>query len=401
MKAERVEQAEKPEKAKPAGQAERGPKVEAELSRAVLALLEREPFFAHVLGGVERSFGDAVATAGVGVRSGRVVLFVNPTFFLETLRSPAERAAVLKHEVLHVVLRHIVRRGASRPDHTRWNIAADLVVNQLVGKPWKLPEGALLLSMFPGLPAGQTVERYYELLGRQADGPKAPAEHGDHAHWGEADDVVGDLMVDRLVAQAAERVGRGGVRGWGKLSGELVAAIEATFARRKPQLDWRRVVRLFGASSRRTRIKATFRRPSVRYGELPGIRVKRLSRLAVALDTSGSIRDDDLASFFAEVHGLWRAGAEVIVFECDASVQRVYPYRGKLPTSVAGRGGTAFDPVFARLRADHHPWDGCLYLTDGQGPVPAIAPPCPLLWVLTPDGETAQLRFGRAIRLPR
>jgi len=372
-------------------------KIEEEVSRAILALLEREPFFAHVLGGVERSFGDAVPTAGVGVRDGRLVLFVNPDFFLKTLRAAPERVGVLKHEVLHLVLRHVFRR---RTDPARWNVAADLVVNQLVGRPWKLPEGAILLQLFPGFPADETADRYYDLLA--GDALPAPAEHGDHGHWGEGDaGGAGGLMVDRVVAQAAERVGRGGDRGWGKLPGGLVEAIEATFARRRPQLDWRRVVRLFGASSRRTRIKATLRQPSARYGTLPGIRVQRLSRLAVGLDTSGSISDDDLGRFFAEVHGMWRAGAEVVIFECDAQVQRVYPYRGKLPTSVAGRGGTAFDPVFERLREDRRRWDGCLYLTDGEGPTPEVKPPCPLLWVLTPGSNPERVRFGRAVVLPQ
>jgi predicted metal-dependent peptidase len=379
-------------------------KVEEELSRAVLALLEKEPFFAHVLGGVERGFGEAVPTAGVGLRDGRIVLCINPTFFLKGLRTSQERVAVLKHEILHLVLRHIFRRAGSRTDPRRWNLAADLVVNQLVGRPWKLPEGAIVLSLFPGFKPNLTAERYYDLLGQQEALPEAAA-HGDHGGWGgeaaAADGGVGDLMVDRLVAQAADRVGRGGDRGWGKLPGDVVEAIEATFARRKPQLDWRRVVRLFGASSRRTRIKATLRQPSARYGTLPGIRVQRLSRLAVAVDTSGSINDDDLAVFFAEIHGMWRTGAEVVVIECDAAVQRVYPYRGKLPKGVAGRGGTAFDPVFAHLRADRRRWDGCLYLTDGCAPEPDIKPPCPLLWVITAGGRTDSTRFGRAVKLPR
>jgi predicted metal-dependent peptidase len=376
-------------------------RVEEELSRAVLALLEKEPFYAHVLGAVERSFGEQVPTAGVGVRDGRLVLFVNPGFFLQTLRSVAERVGVLKHEVLHLILRHVFRRTGVPRDPQRWNLAADLVVNQLVGKPWKLPDGAILLTAFRGFPADQTAERYYDLLGKLDRRLPEAAEHGDHAQWGaDADADLGGALVDRVVGQAARRVGRGGLRGWGNLPGAMVEAIEATFERQRPQLDWRRVVRLFGASSRRTRIKATLRQPSVRYGTLPGIRVQRLSRLAVAIDTSGSIADEDLSRFFSEVHGMWRAGADVVVMECDARVQRIYPYRGKPPTSVAGRGGTAFDPVFAQLRDGRERWDGCLYLTDGDGPVPRIRPPCPVLWVLTAGSRAKTLPFGRAVKLP-
>jgi predicted metal-dependent peptidase len=119
----------------------------------------------------------------------------------------------------------------------------------------------------------------------------------------------------------------------------------------------------------------------------------------VAIDTSGSIADDDLSGFFAEVHGLWRQGAEVTVIECDAAVQRAWTYRGKLPTGVAGRGGTSFDPVFEWLRRQRA-FDGCIYLTDAVAPAPVVRPPCRLLWVVTPGGRPGpHLRFGRTIVL--
>jgi predicted metal-dependent peptidase len=381
---------------------------EAELARAVLALLGREPFFAHVLGRVERVFTRSIPTAGVTIGAARLRLLVNPDFLLDELRTRQQRAAVLKHEVLHLVLRHLFRRGVRRDEH-RWNVATDLVVNQLIGRPWRLPDSAVTLAAFPGLPGDQTAERYYELLGQgmHADALAATAEagcHSDHGAWpaygrgepgADQDESLGNALVDRLVTEAATRAGTRD-----DLPGSVIEAIEGAFARSRPQLDWARVVRLFGASSRRTRIRSTHRRPSVRYGTLPGLRIQRLSRLAVAVDTSGSVSTGDLAAFFAEVHGVWRAGTDVHVVECDAAVGRHYPYRGRPPADVSGRGGTAFDPVFEWLRAEGGRWDGCIYLTDGHGPVPAVKPPCPVLWVLTAAGDPVNTRYGRAVRLP-
>jgi predicted metal-dependent peptidase len=377
---------------------------DTELSRAVLALLAREPFFAHVLAGVERVFTPDIPTAGVTVAVGRLVLLVNPDFLVNELRNPSQRAAVLKHEVLHLVLRHIFRCGTQR-DAVRWNVATDLVVNQLIGRPWSLPADAVTLARFPGLPADQTAERYYDLLdGATAVAPPcgAAARHSDHSRWpatarGPAyDDGVADLLVDRLVTQSATRAGRASCA---TLPGTLVQAIDGAFARAEPQVDWRRAVRLFGASSRRTRLRSTYRQPSTRYGTLPGVRVQRLARLAVAVDTSGSISKADLGTFFAEVHGIWRSGSDLTVVECDSAVGRHYPYRGSPPAGVGGRGGTAFDPVFTWLRADRAGWDGCVYLTDGRGPAPRVRPSCPVLWVITPGGSTDDLPFGRVVRL--
>lgn len=65
-----------------------------------------------------------------------------------------------------------------------------------------------------------------------------------------------------------------------------------------------------------------------------------------------------------------RQGAEVRVIECDAAVQHVFDYRGRLPDKVGGRGGTSFDPAFKYLNDNRRAgvWDGCVYLTDGVAP---------------------------------
>ena len=46
-------------------------------------------------------------------------------------------------------------------------------------------------------------------------------------------------------------------------------------------------------------------------------------------------------------------------------------------------------------------FDGAIYLTDGYAEEPEIRPPCKLLWVITPDGDTGDhLKYGRTIQLP-
>ena len=125
--------------------------------------------------------------------------------------------------------------------------------------------------------------------------------------------------------------------------------------------------------------------------------------MAVAIDTSGSIETHTLADFFLQIGAIATAGADVIVVECDAQVQRSYPWKGVVPDAVNGRGGTEFDPVFKWLREEgvRRGVTGCVYLTDGHGPRPTVRPPCPVLWVLTPGGTSAHTAFGPAIAMPR
>lgn len=381
-----------------------------ELSRAVFALVLKEPFLGHLLGQLPRTVSRAYTpTACVALEGTRVRMAVNPDFFAGTLTRRSQRVAVVKHEVLHVLLRHLLRR---EPRHQPflYNVAADLVVNQLIGS-WELPESAITLASFPdlALEPDRTLDHYYERLRAAPAGRESSAKlsalaegwHSDHGRWGAGSDAsaqVAEHELGRLVEQAARRAGP---RGMGSLPGMLRELVEAWIEERRPVLDWRRALRIFGASSRRSRLVATLRRPSKRYGTFPGNRVRRFARLLVAVDTSGSISDDDLSDIFAEIRGMWRAGAEITIVECDAAVQRAYPYRGELPRQVAGRGGTAFDPVFAWMREQPERFDGCIYLTDGFGPTPERSPGCPLLWLVVGEGDGAALTQGRVVKLTR
>ena len=374
------------------------------ISAAVLELVRAEPFLGHVLAGVNRYVGEGhTSTAAVALVGHRPVLMVNPGFFLKRLRRKGERVAVLKHEVLHLLFEHLLRTDWVRMDRRLANLAADLVVNQHIGR-WPLPAGAITRQSFPelALPADGTLEQYYALLARHGASASVSGQEDfdDHGHWGQgtpSERAVADQELSRLLRRAHDRAG-----GWGNLPAPLRSLVDAFLQARSATLDWRRVLRLFAHSSRRTRIRSTLKRPSKRYGTYPGTRVRRRQRLVAALDTSGSIDDEDLSDFFGEIHGIWRQGAEVVVVECDAAVQRVWSYGGGGPPAVvAGRGGTAFDPVFRWMREQPRPFDACIYLTDGGAPRPQVRPPAPVLWVVSADGTTESVAFGRAVQLPR
>jgi predicted metal-dependent peptidase len=429
--------------------------INEEVSRCIIKMLLKEPFFAHLLSGVVREIGDRVPTAAVGLRGSTIKLFVNEKFFLKELTTGSSRVAVIKHETLHLVFKHIFRMDIDEHDPLLFNIAADIVVNQFIGS-WKLPDSAVTLATFPDLDLepDQSLDWYYEKLASLArrmrrkhrgclkrerrpetesrenadadtgsdwsDSPTprsaealekiygAPT-HSEHSTWGIQPDEGGlrssaqlagaESELERMVIQARDRTP---VQSRGTIPGAINALIDAMIERRKPKVDWKRALRLFSTSSRRTRVAHTIKRVSKRYGTRPGIRIKHFQKMAVIIDTSGSVTDHDLSLFFAEIHGMWRGGAELEVIECDAEVQRHYPYRGKLPEFVTGRGGTDFDPAFRFLRQNRQmQFDGAIYLTDGYAEEPEIRPPCKLLWVITPDGNTGDhLKYGRTIQLP-
>jgi len=222
---------------------------------------------------------------------------------------------------------------------------------------------------------------------------------GEDSGWHDGNDGIsaaGRYSVGNLVLRARERMPP---HQWGTLPAALVSQLDLILAERQPKIDWKRMVRIFCASAGRTRIRHTIKRISKRYGTRPGIKVQRLQRLLVAVDTSGSIDQGMLEVFFAEIRGAWKVGASVVVVECDAAVQRSYDYRGNPPKGVKGGGGTAFGPVFNWMR-EQRPFDGVLYLTDGFGPAPDARPNCKLLWVISEGGSTETLPFGPTVRIP-
>lgn len=128
-------------------------------------------------------------------------------------------------------------------------------------------------------------------------------------------------------------------------------------------------------------------------------------RVHLAVDTSGSIGEDELTVFFSEVRGVLGSYPHI---ECDlyyADTALHGPYRlraeSKFPGPVGG-GGTSFVPFFERVEQEsvRHAEEVCIYFTDGFGEFPERPPSYPVLWVVTAGGlDLAEFPFGEAVRL--
>jgi len=379
----------------------------AALERSLVQLLLREPFYAAVASHMYRKISEDVDTLAVAAQGGRLGLLVNPSYFLSA-GGKLERLALVKHELLHVVLGHVTR-VAQLPDPRLGNVAADLVVNSLLA-PLPAPPGAITTDCFPDLdlPADGSLEEYYGLLAvcLQDHGKGAPrsavalqrllaAGRQGHDAWTPGDAARHELLVSRILREAA----RAASDGYALLPGAVQAALAHAEAARPGTVDWRSVLRLF--AGRRTTIRTSRRRRSKRFGTFPGTRVQAARHhIAVAIDTSGSVTDEQLTAFFLEVHSLFTLQkTAVTVLLCDAAVHAAFKYTGVPPQGVVGRGGTAFDPVFAWLGA-RRDVDALVYLTDGFAPAPTHRAGVPCLWVLTPDGQGDHLKTrGRVIRM--
>ena len=389
-----------------------------EVSRCIIELLINEPFYAHFLSGIVRNITSDIPTAAVGLNNTKITLYINEDFFLKKLTTFSSRVAVIKHETLHIVLKHLLRFDKTKYDAKLFNIAADLVVNQHIGK-WKLPSSAVTLDSFPelALDDNESLEYYYqkilnfkENINNNNNSETAinlnnilnNDTHSDHSKWVWSEDNVTSLNaeteLDRLLVQAKERTS---INDYNLLPVEIKQEIDLIIEKRKPKVNWKRALKIFTSSSRKTKVKYTIKRVSKRYGTRPGLKIQRNQKIAVAIDTSASVSEEDLVTFFNEIHSIWRNGAEVEVIECDSMIQQVYDYEGKFPNKIHGRGFTDFNPVFDYInKSKKKTYDCCIYLTDGEAIAPRIKPKCSVFWVITSDGLIgSHLKFGRVVQM--
>jgi predicted metal-dependent peptidase len=185
----------------------------------------------------------------------------------------------------------------------------------------------------------------------------------------------------------------------GKLSASLARLIDHLL---QPQLPWRMLLaRYFSLTARDD---FSYMRPSRREGTaiLPSLRSSQVS-VVVAVDTSGSIKPEEMNDFFSEVDALKaQVRARVALLACDERLASGAPWLFepwedlRPPESVGGGGGTDFRPVFDWVaRQDHRP-DLLVYFTDAEGEFPAAEPAYPVLWLVkgkepVPWGQRVQL----------
>ncbi len=378
------------------------------LSSAIIQLIFKEPFYGHVMQLLPRRFSNAIPTAAVGIKNGLIEMLFNADFFINELNA-SERVGVLKHEILHIIFRHLYRNKKYERVRLIYNIAADLVVNQYIGN-WQLPDNAITINSFPELELEeeQTLEYYIEKL-HTLENEKlsiiVPAGYFDsHEIWDEMSNETSDsskdiaaYKLDRIIIDSFEKASNS--KEHGDIPQEIKQAIFKIQASYKSNINWKKSLKIFAQHSMRSSVMLTYKRISKRFNTRPGVKIRRSEKLLIAIDTSGSISQKEIDVFFREINLIYKTGAEIDIVECDAKIQDFYKYKGVYPENVTGRGGTNFDPVFEFINNGKLNYDGCIYLTDGYASEPKIKCRIKLLWVVTSDIDTSHLINGKIIKL--
>jgi len=172
----------------------------------------------------------------------------------------------------------------------------------------------------------------------------------------------------------------------------------------KPKVDWKALLRRY--VTQMVPYDYSYLKPSKRSPPkiiLPGIAKGEQVEALVAVDTSGSISDEELAQFLSEIRWVARnyPSINLSLVSCDAEIQTEEQIKSRYELDrfrPKGGGGTDFRPVFdlamkrrARL---------VIYLTDGWGTFPEKKPSFPVIWVVTEQGAPENhFPFGKVVKM--
>jgi predicted metal-dependent peptidase len=311
----------------------------------------------------------------------------------------------LIHQVSHLLRHHADRfpsdvvqtatnpLSVTSPDQQRWNTSADAEINDdLVAGGTTRPDSAVMPHDL-GLPDGWTAEQYWDALGGATDEPGSPRQRGpgsgsdcgsgcdgQERPWDTDQPGLGNTAQKLLERQVAREIRDHHRRygntpaGWQRWAQEVL----------EPTVSWQQVLAAAvrrGVADIAGRVDFSYRKPSRRSSTvdviLPSLR-QPLPKVAMVLDTSGSMDDHLLSQSLAEVEGVLRGlgvgRRHLNIVCCDAMAFGAQKVMQARDVQLLGGGGTDMGAGLAKAAAIRPRPDLIVVLTDGHTPWPGSPP---------------------------
>tara|TARA_Y100001963_G_scaffold102908_1_gene141637 strand:- start:6591 stop:7907 length:1317 start_codon:yes stop_codon:yes gene_type:complete len=379
----------------------------------LVRLLLHEPFFSKILRCMTKFKSEAVPTAGVIAKGDELRLVWNPRFVAGL--EPIKIRGLLKHESYHLIFNHCTSR--KQEPHILWNWATDLAINSLISEN-ELPDGGLypgksldlskiedpaalekwkkVSELIESLPPKMASEWYMQkLLSNkeasetiQGDSGEGVATMDDHGGWGDLTDEQRQVMegkIKKTLETAVRECDRTG--NWGSVSSETRSELRRIVSN---AVNWKAVLYNFCGRSQRMNKSRTLKKLNRKYPYIhSGVKRGHSANLAIYIDQSGSVSDDEVELFFGALNSLGRL-TSFTLFPFDWSVSddaSVKWKRGqKVPAQRNLSGGTSFHAVNEHFKKHSDSFDGHIILTDGEAsdPGPSRKRRC---WVILPGCE--------------
>lgn len=415
-------------------------------------LLSNYPFYYSLLQQCKITLDSKTQYVAYVKISTKMEMVINPAKF--SAFTVAEQAGLVVHELQHLYKDHIKQTNlkqveaiadkiGSEPNHMQANIAMDVEINPNISE--------LVKSKTLGPSAGKKAEyrgvypqdfqlqahdswfNYYAQLesndqikkmkknqkkmedalkkaledaqngqGQPGDGegdqdgngagkPDPNAPHQDHGYFGES--TKDGKFMDEIAAAAVKRAKC--------LShGNVPQEIEKFMLEyeNSQQVPWNIVLRQFMQSMVDVKTRNTWKKVNRRFrGKLPGAKKLPKLELLIGIDSSGSVSDEDLKKFYAEVDAINMVGnvkIDIAVF--DTQIHQREEYHKGFVASRCCSGGTSFVAVHELALEERY--KGVIFLSDGYAEFPdpsKVTYKC--LWVL--NNDSVKPPFGNVVRI--
>jgi len=319
-------------------------------------------------------------TDGVNVKYG--------TAFVDSLDDQCLRGLIL-HETLHKAFRHTtVWRHLYEKNPRLANMACDYVINLLIvdsdrmGNDVRLPEGGLIDEKYRGMDAGEV----YKMLdkdqqekgksngqGDSGDDQGSQESEGFDEHDWEASDKLSEQEREGMAREVDQALRQGALLA-GRLKGNVPRGVSELL---EAKVNWREVLRDFVSSFANEHDSSTWRRPNRRWVDqgvyMPSAVSETMGEMVVAIDTSGSIGQEELSRFLGEVMAICRdvnpERVHLLYWDTEVAQHETYEqgqYESMLQsTKPKGGGGTCVVCVPKYIKEKSLKPECVLVLTDG------------------------------------
>ena len=299
--------------------------------------------------------------------------------FIEKLND-AELMGLVLHEKMHCAFKHLrTWRRLHDDDPQLANMACDYVINLPINDRYKrdgfvkLPDGGCIDEKYRDMDAGEV----FALLKQDSQGGgKGTGGKGsgfDEHDWEGAGELT-DEQAEELGKAIDQALRQGNI--YASKAGANVD--RAILEMLKPKIDWRDALRDFVTNCKMGDDYTSYRRLDRRFSSqdlvLPTSYSDHVYRVAIGVDTSGSIQDKILSEFLAEVQGVCESVkpelVDLMYWGHNVAAHETYEADSvsTLHQSTRPRGGGGTEPscVTRYMRDERIVPDCIVMLTDGE-----------------------------------
>lgn len=320
-------------------------------------------FYAHILNKFSiKLSSDIESPAGITFQNPNFILYINPELF--STYTIENRMAILKHEVLHAIFNHFLRKD--KRDHKTWNIATDCAINQMINEN-HLPNDCILPKTLSKLlnkkiPKNENAEFYYDLLINQNVDMQTIDSHDV---WDESENFDQSENSKYIIKEITNKALSETIKQIGRISKEISKILE--IINKKQEINWKKVLKNV-INNKRINTKRTIYRKDRRFNNRDDLKGKikdKLFNLLVILDVSGSMSDEEIQTTLSEIMNICR-DIDVTLIQVDSEAKE--PEKITKNTKVfsrKGNGGTYISAGLEKAKERKIQYDALIVITDG------------------------------------